>query len=436
MNKLNSFSFLVMALLMVASALGCASKNKDAGKVANQTSFEEKTLQDSLKKAEEDSIRQARRRERNYLPDDSIKSKYDFAFFNSDGNIIISQFNEDPYSRNLFPEKWGLIDRNGKEIADGRTTTIIPVSYERNEDYIFQNPKGFTHFYTKGKGHGLFDKNYKVKVEPIYDDLDLYEEYAVVKLKGQNERQVLDLSSNKLLFSLPENVRVLNASEGMILTQNSQNEQYFLDLKGKVAIPADKLKKYDMITAFSEGYATVVTSDQLLGFIDKTGKEVIAPFYEYIYDEYPHPGFKDGLAIVEKNEHYGLISKTEDIVVPFIYEEMYRDKNGNFVAYSYEDSEAKPRRIGIDKNGREYTKNYKPTDPTDDWKPDVEIMNGLHGYKDFSGKEVLPKKYFQGTNFNHGMAIVGIGNTLHLIDSKGNIILKNLGRRSAWMLPG
>ena len=46
------------------------------------------------------------------------------------------------------------------------------------------------------------------------------------------------------------------------------------------------------------------------GFIDKTGKEIVEPKYDYVYD------FEEGFAKVELNGKHGFVDKTGKEVIP------------------------------------------------------------------------------------------------------------------------
>lgn len=81
---------------------------------------------------------------------------------------------------------------------------------------------------------------------------------------------------------------------------------------------ASDLSKYNaqnFISPFCEGMASVYTENGW-GFIDKTGKEVIKPEYNYV----SNPFFSDGLAFVGKDGKYGFIDKNGDEVIKLQYD--------------------------------------------------------------------------------------------------------------------
>lgn len=84
----------------------------------------------------------------------------------------------------------------------------------------------------------------------------------------------------------------------------------FIDKTGKIVIPP----QYDYVDAFSEGLAAVQVGKKY-GYIDKTGQMVIPPQYDGA-DE-----FSEGLAAVEGEgvlglDGWGFIDKTGKIVIP------------------------------------------------------------------------------------------------------------------------
>jgi hypothetical protein len=59
-----------------------------------------------------------------------------------------------------------------------------------------------------------------------------------------------------------------------------------------------------------------IVKDQKLGFIDETGKEVIAPQFDDLKNLEPFPQFSEGLAAVAVNSNWGYIDRTGKFVIP------------------------------------------------------------------------------------------------------------------------
>jgi len=74
--------------------------------------------------------------------------------------------------------------------------------------------------------------------------------------------------------------------------------------------------QYEAAGDFHEGLAAI-KRDGKWGFIDKTGKVVIAPQYDYVRQ------FSEGLAAVQKDGKFGVIDKTGKEVIASQYDNAY-----------------------------------------------------------------------------------------------------------------
>ena len=180
--------------------------------------------------------------------------------------------------------------------------------------------------------------------------------------------------------------------------------------------------KYDRAGSFKEGMAPVYIGN-LLGFIDKTGKEIVPVMYEedYIPDE-----FKDGVAIVTKNGLSGLVDKTGKLVVPCEYKKIGEFSEG--IAEAYKEN----GKVGfIDKQGKPITAfEYNILSLFGG----VKCVNGMipvqnnknkQGYIDKTGKLVVPFQYETVYNFSDGLAMVRTryNGRVSYINTKGEIVI-------------
>ena len=102
-------------------------------------------------------------------------------------------------------------------------------------------------------------------------------------------KKSLGLKRIFLFVVLLYTVQLFGQNEGLYTV--SDNRQYgFIDKTGKMVIQP----QYDYAAGFSEGLAHIKMQGKR-GFIDKTGKIVIEPKYTRVMD------FSDGLAAVNPN---------------------------------------------------------------------------------------------------------------------------------------
>lgn len=155
----------------------------------------------------------------------------------------------------------------------------------------------------------------------------------------------------------------------------------YINTSGQFVIPP----KYDSAADFSDGLAAVWTGDRV-GYIDRTGKQIIAPFQAY-YAE----AFHDGVAIVTLKDG---AKGNKDYTM---------DKKGQKTAYP-----------GITNIG-EYADGLLTFE-----------KKGLWGYMNLSGKVVIEPKYNWASTFYAGAAQVQMTEADHyaeaFIDTKGTII--------------
>ena len=144
----------------------------------------------------------------------------------------------------------------------------------------------------------------------------------------------------------PEHHSVLTYCEGLAVVEKESKYGY-ADPEGRIVIPL----RYDWADAFDEGLA-VVQSRGCFGLVDKQGYEIFKPVYEDIRwrsdngvvlvctegswtihtregDPISENGFDfifdfaENLASVRCGDKYGYIDRTEEIVIPLIYDEAY-----------------------------------------------------------------------------------------------------------------
>lgn len=85
------------------------------------------------------------------------------------------------------------------------------------------------------------------------------------------------------------------------------------------------LKQYEEIYPMDEDKNIHIINNSLHGYLNEKLEEVISGKYIFLFS------FKNKLVIAYNGKKYGVINKNDEIVVPFIYDEIYLHKNGNIL---------------------------------------------------------------------------------------------------------
>lgn len=217
-------------------------------------------------------------------------------------NIDIDNFSEGlcPVSRN---GKYGFIDVYGKE--------VIPCQWER----VLKFKRGFAIILKKNNNgynrRGLINHKGDIIIDPEYIILDfiegadlIYTEGPVTLLNFKGEILQRDFFS----------VQPICKDGMLLLSKNGNYGGYFLvDSLGK-----RKLKNFYDVREFSGGYAVAYIRDEIKGnipgYIDTEGNQYVVGKYEMLDD------FKEGYAIVMKDNLWGVINNKFEEIIPCIYE--------------------------------------------------------------------------------------------------------------------
>jgi len=158
---------------------------------------------------------------------------------------------------------------------------------------------------------------------------------------------------------------------------------------------------YDSVEAFSEDGLARVKLNNKMGYIDKTGKEVIPCIYDSIGD------FENGRARVELDGNVGFINKTGKALFPFSENLVKLELNGKWGL--------------VDKTGKDIIpcKYDSIGDFLENGLAHVKL-NGKIGFINKTGKEVIPCKYDSVGDFSEdGLAEVTLNGRIGLIDKTG-----------------
>ena len=309
----------------------------------------------------------------------------------------------------LFPiidcdGKWGCIDRNGN--------IMVTPQY----DYVFCHAEGLLAVYNGL--WGVVDKTGRMLTAPKYDALLGEEHYEglgkylssvfnqdmfAVRKDGKwgyvdkTGREVISPkyhvagpSFNKLTWVIDDNLKFIDKTGRTIANSNDYNE----------------------CSTFSEGMAQVEKGKE--GFIDTTGRVVIALQYDWVKD------FHEGLAWFKKDGKWGVIDKTgREVISP-----KYSDAKDFREGMARVDKDGKW--VFIDKRGKEvFTPQIDNSFYISDFHEGLAAVkkDGKWGYIDKTGTEVMPLQYNQLGDFHNGLAKVSSSNKGGFIDKTGQLVI-------------
>lgn len=204
-------------------------------------------------------------------------------------------------------EIWGTLDTNGVE----RFIANSNISYEILEEGLIIK---------KGEKQGYVNKYGSIILEPIYDNIQVFDENYL-----QVEQNGLVLYASKYSDEVPNletcNMWLFNAqlAEDFIAV-NYQNQSGFIDYLCRLRISV----RYEGVKSFSEGLAAVKLSGSW-GYINKEERLIIQPRYQSAST------FKNGYAVVEEKGLHGLIDKYGKVVLPLEYDAIALTENQNWL---------------------------------------------------------------------------------------------------------
>lgn len=192
----------------------------------------------------------------------------------------------------------------------------------------------------------------------------------------------------------------------------------------------DKMKNYDEVSSFYSGLAAV-KKDGKWGFIDKTGKEIIALQYDDARD------FNQELAAVQKDGKWGFVDKTGKERSAMIYEQIWSLKNGYFaVQQDITNWNGGVYRWGIvDNFALEVVPIIQRNNQFISFSPDEGLFQfatteNRVGFTDKQGHEVVPFQYDnisaeadEGSICKEGLCVVAKNNLWGFVDTTGRLAI-------------
>lgn len=265
-----------------------------------------------------------------------IEPKYDFAsvFYYGLAKVGMLESTEKKSDSDInhsswVPPKWWLINKNERLASDKSFDTILP--FQEGVNYIGAKKDGRWFFIKRYFDFKKWQYRISILAEPSFDDVDIALSDEMVGVKAKGKWGFVDLDTldsfyhhgleNGLntpgLFSIaPQYANVHPFSEGLASVFFEEDEQQscnssiedvvghsffktvkgkwgFIDKRGRIVIKPD----YDYASVFKNGIA-IVTKDWGKGCINKKGRYVVRPMFDEIYP------FEKGVAIVKINNKY------------------------------------------------------------------------------------------------------------------------------------
>lgn len=304
----------------------------------------------------------------NNIGDKEISYIYDNIVEYND-SIFIAEINgkrgiADFYGNTLLDFKWTLIRykmyRGATYAMDGKYFAIINTKFKQVTDAIFE-PVHFLvwAFDSEGYACAISSNTHKwgvVEVETgktvvpfVYDDLGFVCE-GLVRAEKNEKYGFLDMEGNIVIPFIYDEAR--DFSEGLAMVGKAYAKHPWIDLKfshygfinkkGEVVIP---LTFADQSLSGGDGfhYGLAVMGKKRsdnhyagdMGYIDKTGRFVIAPVYEKA-----HNFELGGVAIVQnKDEKYGVIDTLGNVIIPLMYDKAYIDTSDSIIKMTVKDDD-------------------------------------------------------------------------------------------------
>jgi len=365
--------------------------------------------------------------------------KYDDAFPFQDGLALVK-----------LNGYYGYINKNGKE--------EILVKFKHA--LSFSNGRAVVKLNSL---YGYIDKKGEIVIPCIYLSAHSFREGLAQVINTHlsvyyQRTHFIDTQGN-IKISLGESIRCFSGfSEGLARVSGLNQTEWFIDKSGNHDLPANPKNycKYQYASDFSEGLACVSFNDSSFelkcGFIDKNGTYIIPLKYRRA------ESFKNGIAIVSFNNykyHVGCINKFDQVIVPFIYDDVHTFKEGLarvilnskfgfintfgevVIPIVYESASdfnygIATVKIGgkygcIDQSGLEiipikYDQHVIDSLEFDEGLACVNVMHKW-GFIDRSGTEIIPLIYQDAVKFKNGLALVSLKNKYGFIDKSGNEVI-------------
>jgi len=249
---------------------------------------------------------------------------------------------------------FGFIDRSGSQVIPLKFTGVLDFSQGLAQATMDPNREKI----------GFINKKGDWVIPPQFLDATGFSEDLAAVLLGEEGGDKWGYIDRNGTMVIPPRFEMASQFREGLATVDIGGDSAFIDKQGQVVIKARPgFYRFDL---FSQGRAAFHTSPHRtvtgkMGFMDKTGKVVIPPQFDYVY------WFFEGLAAVEIDEKTGFIDRSGKMVIP----PQFRSA-GHF----------------------------------SEGLVNIEDNRGMHGYIDKTGRIVIEPKFLAAGPFSEGLAPV------------------------------
>jgi len=345
--------------------------------------------------------------------------------------IIISStmncFSQDslPYFKKNEKGKYALFNINGK------------ASTKHKYSYVSDFNNGIAHVaeirieeddYSYLLNQGIINIKGEEIIKPIYDEVQLWNEQKLIRLKKNELWEVYNFKGVKITSSKYSQLGRLDHKNGLIKVEIKRNGNYYhgyINLKGETIIPCEYLDLTDFSKGLAYGYKQVLTNNKETnevgqysthGVLDSTGNIVIPMIYDEVL------AFSNGLFRVKKSKKYGYVDYNGKVIIPleYFYVQHRASSNGLFLVKKNWDEDEYFINLN---NEKVFTPvGYDNVHPFLEGRAIVK-KNGKYGFLDENGELVIPLIYDDAIGFENKLARAELNTKIGFINSEGKVII-------------
>lgn len=298
-----------------------------------------------------------------------------------------------------------------------------PFQAEFDTDFRLQN---FTFLPVNEMGHwGYINEFGKQMIDPVYEEVSFFSE-GLAGVSLNKKYGFINKAGKTIIPFIYDDVEPFHSKSAIVM----MDELYgLIDNRGDFLIPPI----YEELNE-TEGDLYIASQKGLYGYLVRTGQPVTSFSFDIAKD------FKNGYAVVSKDEKYGLINREGKFVIPPQYTEL-DFLNDSLLRASDEDDQ-----WGIINMRGESIVPFM-YDAISDFNENRSLVakDSKCGYIDGSGKIVIPIKYQYSSlllttaKFQNGYALLKQKTKSILIDTAGNQIkftgIEDYGRPGSGLIP-